>query len=83
MNIGEIDTSEYEGMLGWLDIDKDEEEWRLEIDINGYKAVIAWERVSTVQMRSLTSCTSGFVKMAVIKATYRAGLIVTNFQALR
>ena len=48
MNIGEIDTSEYEGMLGWLDIDKDEEEWRLEIDINGYKAVIAWERVSTV-----------------------------------
>lgn len=39
MNIGEIGTSEYEGMVGWVDIDKDEEEWRLEIDINGYKAL--------------------------------------------
>ena len=38
LNIGKIDKSEYEGDLGWVDIDKDQDEWRLELDINGYKA---------------------------------------------
>lgn len=39
LNIRKINTSRYEGKLGWVDIDKDDEEWRLEIDTNGYKAL--------------------------------------------
>lgn len=34
-----MNTSRYEGKLGWVDIDKDEEEWRVEIDTGGYKAL--------------------------------------------
>lgn len=38
LNIGKIDESEYEGELGWVDLDEGQDEWRLEIEINGYKA---------------------------------------------
>jgi len=38
LNIGKIDKSEYEGELGWVSLDDGQDEWRLEIDINGYKA---------------------------------------------
>ena len=47
-----IDRSEYEGDLGWVNIDEDQDEWRLELDINGYKVFGVVDSGGTDQMQA-------------------------------
>lgn len=47
-----IDRSEYEGDLGWVHIDEDQDEWRLELDINGYKVFGVVDSSGTDQMQA-------------------------------
>lgn len=47
-----IDRSEYDGDLGWVNIDEDQDEWRLELDINGYKVFGVVDRGGTDQMQA-------------------------------